>query len=61
MRKHEYEAVIQRGYMGMVVRYESYHRKGSRKNLLDMYDAFEKTYGAEWSPDTVIHELKRIH
>jgi hypothetical protein len=61
MKKHEYEAVIQQGHRAMVVRYESRHRRGSRNNRVDMYNAFAKTYGSVWKPDTVIHELKTIH
>ena len=60
MKKHEYEAVIQHGRLAMVVRYESFHRKGSRGNKVDMYKAFGRTYGAIWHPDTVIHEIKTI-
>ena len=60
MKKHEYEAVIQQGRLGMVVRYESFHRRGSRGNKNDMIKAFGLTYGAIWKPDTVIHEIKTI-
>ncbi len=60
MKRHEYEAVIQQGRVGMVVQYESWHRKGSRANKEDMYKAFGKKYGKIWTVDTVIHELKTI-
>jgi len=60
MKKHLYEAVIQSGRVGMVVRYESFHRKGSRANMADLYKAFGKTYGKVWNIDTVIHELKTL-
>jgi len=60
MKKHEYEAIIQQGRLGMVVRYESWHRKGSLANKADMVDEFARTYGSVWKPDTVIHEIKTI-
>ena len=60
MKKHLYEAVIQSGRVGMVVQYESFHRKGSRANMEDMHKAFGEKYGKVWKPDTVIHELKTL-
>lgn len=60
MKKHLYEAVIQSGRVGMVVQYESFYRKGSRANKVDMYKVFGKKYGKAWKPDTVIHELKTL-
>ena len=60
MKRHTYEAVIQNGRVLRVVQYESYHRKGSRANKVDMINAFGKIYGKGWSTETVIHEWKMI-
>lgn len=59
--KREYEVVIQDGHRGMVVRYESNHRKRSKANVRDMVEAFVEKYNAPWNPGIVIHEWKKIN
>lgn len=60
MRYREYEAVVQIGYIGRVVRYHSLWRKGSGGNRADMMYAYEKRYGEPWKLETVVHELNLI-